>query len=325
MGNGGQTWIVIKLGGTSVSSRRNWDNALAEVRAHVAAGKRVLLVQSALSGITNALEALLAAPDEAAARRSLDDITSRHRAFAAELGLKAVLDPVLEPYIDRLGRLAAGAQLTGEVTPRLKAEVMAAGELMASAVAVLYISQTGLPVSWIDARDHLGSTPQANQSLTGRYLSAVCAHEPDAALQARLGALEPMVLTQGFIARDGRGETVLLGRGGSLLNGTGGSGRERGGRLRSLPSHHLKGLHRYEAGSFYLFLGKTDIRKSSIPASSCGARGAIDPGVKTVLRTFNRALRRSNAANRHGPAVRPRTGAPGQAASRPGSSGSASR
>lgn len=26
----GQTWIVIKLGGTSVSSRRNWDNALAK-------------------------------------------------------------------------------------------------------------------------------------------------------------------------------------------------------------------------------------------------------------------------------------------------------
>src|SRR5439155_26881587 len=63
------------------------------------------------------------------------------------------------------------------------------------------------------------------------------------------------------------------GCGGSLFNGAGGSGRERGGRLRSLPGHHLKGLHRYEAGSFYLFLGKTDIRKSSIPASSRGARG----------------------------------------------------
>ena len=47
-GSVSQTWIVIKLGGTSVSSRRNWDNALAEVRKHLAAGSRVLLVQSAL-------------------------------------------------------------------------------------------------------------------------------------------------------------------------------------------------------------------------------------------------------------------------------------
>ena len=212
---GAQTWIVIKLGGTSVSSRRNWDNALAEVRLHISAGKRVLLVQSALSGITNALESLLAASDEDAAHRSLEDIASRHRAFALELGLEAALGPVLGPYIDRLGRLAAGARLTGEVTPRLKAEIMASGELMASAIATLYIRQTGTVVSWIDARECLESAPQANQALSGRYLSAVCVHEPDASLQQHLATLEPVVLTQGFIARDAKGETVLLGRGGS--------------------------------------------------------------------------------------------------------------
>jgi diaminopimelate decarboxylase/aspartate kinase len=205
----------MKLGGTSVSSRRNWDNALGEARAHVAGRKRVLLVQSALSGITNALEALLAATDEDAVRRSLEDVVSRHRGFAVELGLKAELDPVLEPYIDRLGRLAAGAHLTGEVTPRLKAEVMACGELMASTIAALYIRQTGTAVSWIDARECLESTAQANQALTGRYLSAICTHEPDASLQQRLATLESVVLTQGFIARDAKGETVLLGRGGS--------------------------------------------------------------------------------------------------------------
>jgi len=210
-----QTWIVMKLGGTSVSSRRNWDNALAEVRTHVAEGRRVLLVQSALSGVTNALEALLAAADEDAARRSLEDIASRHQTFATELELGPTPAPVLEPYIERLGRLAAGARLTGEVTPRLKAELMACGELMASAIAALYIRGTGVAVSWIDARDLLESAPQPNQSVTARHLSAVCAHEPDAALQARLAELEPVVLTQGFIARDAKGETVLLGRGGS--------------------------------------------------------------------------------------------------------------
>ncbi len=212
-GSSSQAWIVIKLGGTSVSSKQNWDNVLAEVRQHLAAGKRVLLVQSALSGITNALEALLVALDTASLQARLEDVAARHRGFAAELGVPS--DAALAPYLERLQRLAAGAQLTGEVTPRLKAEVMACGELMASAVASLYIREAGIGADWLDARDLLASVPQANQSLNGRYLSAVCAHEPDAALRARLAPLSALVHTQGFIARDPQGETVLLGRGGS--------------------------------------------------------------------------------------------------------------
>lgn len=207
----GQAWIVMKLGGTSVSSRHNWDNALAEVREHVAAGKRVLLVQSALSGVTNALEELLAARNPEALQTALDAILERHRAFAAELGVTAAIDT----YIERLRRLAEGARLTGEVTPRLKAEVMACGELTASAIAAAYIRQAGIPSDWLDARELLHSAPQPNQSASGRYLSAVCAHEPDPELRARLAPLAPVIHTQGFIARDAQGDTVLLGRGGS--------------------------------------------------------------------------------------------------------------
>ena len=207
----GQTWIVIKLGGTSVSSRSNWDNVLAEVRGHLAADKRVLLVQSALSGITDALEALLIAPDAAALQTALAALQARHQAFAVELGV----DPDLHAYIGRLQRLASGAQLTGEVTPRLKAEVMACGELMASTLAARYLQQAGLPASWTDARTVLESAPLPNQSAAGRYLSAACPHEPDPDLQARLATLTPLLLTQGFIARNAQGETVLLGRGGS--------------------------------------------------------------------------------------------------------------
>ena len=209
--SGDQTWIVIKLGGTSVSSRSNWDNVLAEVRQHLSTGKRVLLVQSALSGITDALEALLAARKPEALQTALDAIAARHQAFAAELGV----DPQLPLYIEKLQRLAAGAQLTGEVTPRLKAEVMACGELMASTLAARYLQACGLPASWLDARDLLESAPLPNQSNPGRYLSAVCPCDPDPGLQTRLAALTPLLLTQGFIARDRQGETVLLGRGGS--------------------------------------------------------------------------------------------------------------
>jgi diaminopimelate decarboxylase/aspartate kinase len=46
-------------------------------------------------------------------------------------------------------------------------------------------------------------------------LSATCNFAPDAALEAQLEALPPVVITQGFIASDEDANTVLLGRGGS--------------------------------------------------------------------------------------------------------------
>ena len=211
----GNGWIVIKLGGTSVSSRKHWDNAIAEVRALAASGKRVLLVQSALSGVTNALEGLLAAPDAAAQAERLRDIGARHARLAEEMGVSAEVDDALRPYFERLGRLAAGTLLTGEVTPRLRAEVLAAGELMASALCVLYLRRAGTPAAWQDARELLLAEPLPNQSPAALYLSAACDAVPEPELAARLAPPGGVLLTQGFIARNARGETVVLGRGGS--------------------------------------------------------------------------------------------------------------
>ena len=52
-------WIVLKFGGTSVSERTRWDTVgrLARER-HERGGARVLVVVSALSGVTNALQAI---------------------------------------------------------------------------------------------------------------------------------------------------------------------------------------------------------------------------------------------------------------------------
>src|SRR5579872_6337701 len=172
-------WIVIKLGGTSVSSRGNWDNALAAVREQLDAGKRVLLVQSAFAGVTNALEALLAAAEAATQEERLADIARRHTAMAKELEVDA--NAALAPHLERLQRLATGALLTGEVTPRVRAEVLAGGELMASAVCVLYLQRLGLPARWADARELLVASPLPNQSPAGQYLSAACDYTPNPA------------------------------------------------------------------------------------------------------------------------------------------------
>jgi diaminopimelate decarboxylase/aspartate kinase len=84
---GGSSWIVLKFGGTSVSSLHTWRNIAAVVRARLGSGARVLVVHSALSGVTDRLEKLLAAALGGAHEPVLDWIEQRHRALAEELGI----------------------------------------------------------------------------------------------------------------------------------------------------------------------------------------------------------------------------------------------
>jgi hypothetical protein len=49
-------WVVLKFGGTSVSSVSNWKNIAAVIRERLAEGLHPVVVHSALSGITDRLE-----------------------------------------------------------------------------------------------------------------------------------------------------------------------------------------------------------------------------------------------------------------------------
>jgi diaminopimelate decarboxylase/aspartate kinase len=92
---------------------------------------------------------------------------------------------------------------------------MELGELMATQMGAAYLQQSGLPVAWVDARDLLSSRQRNNRNPANAYLSATCTYEHDPALRSKLGKMDAVIVTQGFIARNRNGETVLLGRGGS--------------------------------------------------------------------------------------------------------------
>ncbi|MBM4234371.1 MAG: bifunctional aspartate kinase/diaminopimelate decarboxylase, partial [Gammaproteobacteria bacterium] len=59
MASPGVSWIVLKFGGTSVSSESNWRSIAATARERLDRGARILIVHSALSGVTDRLEKLL--------------------------------------------------------------------------------------------------------------------------------------------------------------------------------------------------------------------------------------------------------------------------
>ncbi|MEQ1569226.1 MAG: bifunctional aspartate kinase/diaminopimelate decarboxylase [Myxococcota bacterium] len=203
------SFVVLKFGGTSVSSVARWQTIATQIRERLDHHLVPIVVCSALSGVTNALEALLAEAVDGDAPAALAALRERHVAFARELGV----DPALvEPDLVELERWIVGAGLVGETSPRVRARVLAKGEILLTRLGAAWLGQQGVDARWVDARDLLQSDGSGTDAR--RFLSATVDARPDPAVAAALAGAK-VVLTQGFVARDPAGETVLLGRGGS--------------------------------------------------------------------------------------------------------------
>lgn len=205
-----QRWVVLKFGGTSVSRRNRWDT-IGQLASKRAKDTRVLVVVSALSGVTNELQAV-ADGREVDAR--VDALMTRHREFCEELGLDA--DAVLAGRLDAL-RSLAGDVRRGDRTLDWQAEVLAQGELLSSTLGAAYLRSQGVDIGWCDARDWLDAVALPNQSAWARRLSVNCRHDVEADCASRFAHAHsaPVLITQGFIARHADGGTAILGRGGS--------------------------------------------------------------------------------------------------------------
>ena len=202
----------MKFGGTSVSSVENWETIARLVQARLDAGLKPVIVHSALRGISNALEETLATAVAGDPSDQLEGIRRQHFELAEALGLDAV--PLLEERLHELEQLVAGVRLVKEVSFRVRVRVMALGELLSTSLGAAFLVKKGLPATWMDARDLLTSRSRPGRNPATSYLSATCDFAPDPELRKALDG-KGVVLTQGFIARNTSGETVLLGRGGS--------------------------------------------------------------------------------------------------------------
>jgi diaminopimelate decarboxylase/aspartate kinase len=205
--------MVLKFGGTSVSGLANWTNIARVVTERETRGARVLIVHSALAGVTDRLGQLLDAAIAQAPDEELRAIEDHHRRLAAELGVSS-LPAEVQRQLAELREIAAGVSMVREVSERTRARVMAAGELLLTPLATAFLASRGLRVRAVDARTLLRAERQAGAA-RGSVLSAFCGFAPDAALRERLEEGPPVIITQGFIASDDEGHTVLLGRGGS--------------------------------------------------------------------------------------------------------------
>jgi len=208
-----QPWVVLKFGGTSVATAHNWRMIAGVIEKRRKQGKRVLVVHSAVTGISNLLEGIASTTARNDFNDSVKHIMAVHQKLATDLGVDA--DTLLAHEYLELQELAAGIGLLGEASPKAHARLMALGELMATRLGVAFLQRSGIAAQWLDAREALISEPARHATEASHYLSAQVPFDYDTTCVQKLDHYGDVVLTQGFIARNYKGDTVILGRGGS--------------------------------------------------------------------------------------------------------------
>jgi aspartate kinase len=213
-----QQILVMKFGGTSVGDGAAIRQVVEIIRQEARTGRRLVVVASAMSGVTNLLV-------EAARHASQGDlqiahqgaITLRDKHFGAArellddpgyaMQLQAEIEPLITAFVERCQAI----RLLGEVTPRVMDSVSSLGERMSVRLLAGALKSAGLPARWVDASEVIVTDSEyqaAHPDMAATGLQA------EKILKPVLDAGKIPVVT-GFLAADPAGNTTTLGRGGS--------------------------------------------------------------------------------------------------------------
>ncbi|MDP3704411.1 MAG: bifunctional aspartate kinase/diaminopimelate decarboxylase [Legionellaceae bacterium] len=205
--------IITKFGGTSVSSRETWNHILAITQKHLQNGMQPVIVCSALTQASNKLEKVI----EAALMNKHDDLQSELIGNYIDLADALEVDPnLIQLDFNQLQQWLTGIALLREAPAKTHAQILSLGELMMTRLGHAFLTKHGINCLWFDAREALTAVSMPNGSDVANYCYARCNSEPNPALALQLASSDAnVVITQGFIAANSQGETVLLGRGGS--------------------------------------------------------------------------------------------------------------
>jgi bifunctional diaminopimelate decarboxylase / aspartate kinase len=204
--------VITKFGGTSVSSRKTWEHIAAITRKHLENDTQPVIVCSALSQASNKLEKMIAAALLNEHHSIQTDVTNGYLQLAQELEVDSNL---IKADLQQLQQWLTGIALLKEAPAKTHAQILSLGELMMTRLGHAFLNQKGINCQWFDARTALFSVTRTGQ-MGDHYLAAHCDSEPNSLLSEQLATSGfDVIITQGFIASDAQGDTVLLGRGGS--------------------------------------------------------------------------------------------------------------
>ena len=154
------------------------------------ANRHVLIVVSALSGVTDLLSRLAGATDLSLAPARWKRLNS-----ATDCCCGAELEDCLDFEQRWQDLLELSAAIQYPANPQFRAELLAHGELMSSALGKKILERLGLTPSLQDARRWLHADAQSVHT----PLAVRCPDHADPEMQIRLAGMGPLHITQGFI------------------------------------------------------------------------------------------------------------------------------
>ena len=202
---------VLKFGGTSVASAKT----ISQVRnivADEANNEQLLVVVSALGGVTNILEEIIhtATINANQAMPLLDQLADRHLQTAKELFDDNEINPIEKHIIqarEKLAEMVKGVSIVGELTPKVKDRVISMGERLSSFIIWNFFNKE-FPTELLD--------PQRYILTDDNYGNATVLNDLTYEKIASLSSNDSRVLIcPGFIGATEDGMLTTLGRGGS--------------------------------------------------------------------------------------------------------------
>jgi bifunctional aspartokinase / homoserine dehydrogenase 1 len=209
--------LVMKFGGTSVGSAEAIRSTAEIIRAARIDWPRLVVVVSALSGVTDALlEAarLAVSGDEEMLQSIVDRLRAKHLdALDALLpaGDHGATRAAIESYLIEFETLCQAVSVLGEAPPRALDAITSLGERLNAQIVAAYLGSIGLKAQPIEATQ-LIVTDDHYQS-ANPMMEATCIKT-----QARLNPLldsGAIPVVTGFIGATVQGVITTLGRGGS--------------------------------------------------------------------------------------------------------------
>jgi aspartokinase/homoserine dehydrogenase 1 len=210
--------LTMKFGGTSVGSVEAIAQAADIVLEQAQKWDRLVVVVSAMSGVTDALTrgALTAASaDDQTYRAIVTDLRVRHYKTVDGLllleGERAQLLTTVDEYLDEFATLCRSVHVLGEVTPRAMDVITSLGERINARILAALLRQRGASSEAVDAVELIVTD--------GTFQNA--APLMDATRERASGRLGPLLdkgcipVVTGFVGATQEGVTTTLGRGGS--------------------------------------------------------------------------------------------------------------
>jgi aspartokinase/homoserine dehydrogenase 1 len=210
--------LTMKFGGTSVGSPEAISQAAEIVLANRQDWERIVVVVSAMRGVTDALAqgALTAASGDNRTYREIhSNLLSLHQDVVDALlptgGEHAELTTVLGKFLEEFSTLCHSVYILGEVTPRAMDTIMALGERLNARILAALLRIRGAQSKAMDATELIVTDDQFQNAAP--IMEATRARISSGLVPILEEGIIPVVT--GFIAATKEGVTTTLSRGGS--------------------------------------------------------------------------------------------------------------